>query len=131
MPLRVLVVEDSKVLQKLVAVSLKPLGVEIEARYDGVSGLEAAIEAPPDVMVLDIGLPGLTGWEVLERVRSDLRTRHVKVLILTAHAAEENRTKASAGGADRFMTKPFQPTVLRGAIAVLLGLHSDDRAHTR
>jgi CheY-like chemotaxis protein len=130
MPPRVLVIEDSNIIQQLVAVSLRSLAVEIEARYDGASGLEAAIEVPPDVIVLDIGLPGLTGWQVLERLRSDLRTRHVKVLVLTAHGQEEVRTKAQQRGADKFMTKPFLPNMLRDAVASLLDSHSTYTVHT-
>jgi CheY-like chemotaxis protein len=129
-PPRVLVIEDTKIIQQLVAVTLRPLAVEIEARYDGASGLEAAIESSPDVIVLDIGLPGLTGWEVLTRLRSDPRTRHVRVLVLTAHAQEEVRTKALQDGADKFMTKPFLPQMLRDAIASLLDVHSTDTVHT-
>ncbi len=129
-PPRVLVIEDTKLLQQLIAVTLRPLAVEIEACYDGASGLEAAIESSPDVIVLDIGLPGLTGWEVLAGLRSGLRTRHVRVLVLTAHAQEEVRTKAQQDGADKFMTKPFLPTLLRGAIASLLDAHSNDTVHT-
>jgi CheY-like chemotaxis protein len=117
---RVLVVEDSAVIQRLVAVCLRPAGVEVETRPDGPSGLEAALTTAPDLMILDVGLPRMDGWEVLERIRSDGRTRAMKVLVLTAHAQEETRERADRGGADAFLTKPFRPDDLRSVALRLL-----------
>ena len=125
MSYRVLVVEDSAVIQRLVAVCLRPAGVEVETRDDGPSGLEAALTTAPDLMILDVGLPRMDGWEVLERIRSDERTRTMKVLVLTAHAQEETRERADRGGADAFLTKPFRPDDLR---AVALRLLEDSAA---
>jgi CheY-like chemotaxis protein len=120
---RVLVVEDSAVIQRLVWACLHPAGVEIDARTDGPSGLEAALTAPPDLLILDVGLPHMDGWEVLEHLRADPRTRHLKVLVLTAHAQEETRDRAGAGGADAFITKPFRPDDLRRvAVGLLRGV---------
>ena len=116
---RVLVVEDSAVIQRLIAVCLRPAGLEIDSRTDGPSGLEAALGSPPDLLILDVGLPQMDGWEVLDRLRSDSRTRHLKVLVLTAHAQEETRERAGRGGADAFVSKPFRPEDLR---RVALGL---------
>lgn len=119
MAYRVLVVEDSAVIQRLIGVCLRPAGVEVDTRDDGPTGLEAALTDPPDLLILDVGLPRMDGWEVLERIRGDVRTRDLKVLILTAHAQEETRERADRGGADAFLTKPFRPDDLRG---VALGL---------
>jgi len=116
---RVLVVEDSQVIQRLIEVCLRPAGFDVEVRSDGPSGLEAAIESPPDLLVLDVGLPGMDGWEVLSRLRSTERTKDVVVLVLTAHAQEETRAKADRGGADAFLTKPFRPNELRAVAAEL------------
>jgi CheY-like chemotaxis protein len=117
---RVLVVEDSAVIQRLITVCLRPAGVEVETRADGPSGLEAALEMVPDLVILDVGLPRMDGWEVLEQIRTDSRTKHVKVLVLTAHAQEETRERADRGGADAFLTKPFRPDDLRGVALNLL-----------
>lgn len=117
---RVLVVEDSAVIQRLIAVCLRPAGVEVETRDDGPSGLAAALETNPDLLILDVGLPRMDGWEVLERIRSDARTHAMKVLVLTAHAQEETRERADRGGADAFLTKPFRPDDLRGVALDLL-----------
>jgi len=126
-PQRVLVVEDSAVIQRLISVCLRPAGVEVDTRADGPSGLEAALTTAPDLVILDIGLPRMDGWEVLERIRSDPRTREMKVLVLTAHAQEETRERADRGGADAFLTKPFRPDDLRG---VALGLLARPTAAT-
>ena len=115
-------VEDSAVIQRLINVCLRPAGVKVETRSDGPSGLEAALSDPPSLLILDVGLPMMDGWEVLERIRDDDRTRDLKVLVLTAHAQEETRERADRGGADAFLTKPFRPDDLR---AVALSLIHD------
>ena len=117
---RVLVIEDSASVRRLIEVCLRVLDVELSAAEDGLRGLELAKESTPDAIVLDIGLPGMDGWEVLRRLRSDPNTADVKVLILTAHAQPEVAEQAVAGGADDFMTKPFRPTELREHIEKLL-----------
>ena len=118
---RVLVVEDSVVIQRLIKVCLRPAGVEVETRDDGPTGLAAALEDPPSLLILDVGLPRMDGWEVLERIRNDDRTSDMKVLVLTAHAQEETRERADRGGADAFLTKPFRPDDLRAVALSLLG----------
>jgi twitching motility two-component system response regulator PilH len=117
---RVLVVEDSAVIQRLISVCLRPAGVSVENRGDGPSGLEAALTNPPDLLILDVGLPEMDGWSVLERIRNDERTESLKVLVLTAHAQEETRERADKGGADAFITKPFRPDDLRRVAMELL-----------
>ena len=117
---RVLVVEDSAVIQRLISVCLRPAGVEVETRADGPSGLQAALADLPDLLILDVGLPQMDGWEVLEHLRSDPRSRALKVLMLTAHAQEETRERADRSGADGFITKPFRPDDLRRIVLGLL-----------
>jgi len=117
---RVLVVEDSAVIQRLISVCLRPAGVSVETRDDGPSGLEAALTNPPDLLILDVGLPEMDGWSVLEYIRGDERTANLKVLVLTAHAQEETRQRADKGGADAFITKPFRPDDLRRVAMELL-----------
>lgn len=121
---RVLVVEDSTVIQRLISVCLRPAGLEVDTCSDGPSGLQSALSNPPDLMILDVGLPKMDGWQVLERIRSDPRTRGLKVLVLTAHAQEETRERADRGGADAFLTKPFRPDDLRGVAVDLVSAGS-------
>lgn len=115
-----LVIEDSASVRRLIEVCLRVLGVEVSSAADGVGGLDAIKESRPDAVVLDIGLPGLDGWEVLRRIRNDTETASIKVLVLTAHAQPEMADKAAKGGADSFMTKPFRPLDLRVQVEKLL-----------
>ena len=116
----VLVVEDSPGIRRLVEVCLRPLDLAISTRDDGPSGLAAVKELRPDAVILDIGLPKMDGWEVLVRIREDEAIADIPVLVLTAHAEEESRKRADAGGADAFVTKPFQPAELRRQVLALL-----------
>ncbi len=116
---RVLVIEDSLVIQRLIEVCLRPAGFQVELRADGPSGLEAARGWKPDVVVLDVGLPVMDGWEVLSNLRADQGMDGVKVLVLTAHAQDQTREKAKESGADGFLTKPFRPDELRSAVIEL------------
>lgn len=118
---RVLVVEDSPGIRRLIEVCLRPMDVQVESREDGPSGLEAATTLLPDLVILDIGLPEMDGWEVLRRLRRTPATRHLSVLVLTAHAEEESRKRATEVGADGFVTKPFQPADLRLEVERLTG----------
>ncbi len=96
------------------------LGVEVRSASDGPEGLDAIRQERPDAVVLDIGLPGLDGWEVLRHLREDPETADLKVLVLTAHAQPEMADRAARGGADSFMTKPFRPLDLRIQVEKLL-----------
>ena len=118
----ILVIEDSASVRRLIEVCLRPLGVEIRSVEDGLLGLEAATSEIPQAIVLDIGLPGMDGWEVLARLRADEATKRVRVLVLTAHAQPEMADRAAAKGADSFMTKPFRPEELRESVLELLSL---------
>ncbi|GMR01810.1 MAG: response regulator [Acidimicrobiia bacterium] len=116
----VLVIEDSASVRRLIEVCLRVLGVDVKSASDGTEGLEAIRNDRPDAVVLDIGLPGLDGWEVLRQLREDPSTADLKVLVLTAHAQPEMADRAAKGGADSFMTKPFRPLDLRVQVEKLL-----------
>ena len=127
---RVLVIEDLPGIQRLVQVCLSAAGLDVTTRSDGVTGIHAALAEPPDLVVLDIGLPRVDGWEVLETLRNDDRTRHVPVLVLTAHGTDENRNRAEASGANAFIPKPFRPDHLRRTTLALLTEAAPDQAPT-
>ncbi len=116
----VLVIEDSASVRRLIEVCLRVLGIDVKSASDGAEGLEAIRSDRPDAVVLDIGLPGLDGWEVLRQLRDDPSTADLKVLVLTAHAQPEMADRAAKGGADSFMTKPFRPLDLRVQVEKLL-----------
>ncbi len=86
----------------------------------GDDAIEMAIQSVPDAMILDVGLPGVDGWEVLRALRANPATEGVPVLMLTGHAGDSVRRKAQAAGASAFMTKPFQPKDLRAQLEALL-----------
>jgi len=117
---RVLVIEDSPSVRRLIEVCLRVLDVNVSSAIDGITGLDQIGATDPDVVVLDIGLPGLDGWEVLSRLRENPDSSDVKVLVLTAHAQPEMADRAAEGGADAFMTKPFRPIDLRVQVEKLL-----------
>jgi CheY-like chemotaxis protein len=117
---RILIVEDSAVIRRLIEVCLRAADLEIITRDDGKSGLQAVSSESPDLVVLDIGLPGMDGWQVLDRIRRDPTTEAIPVVVLTAHAEEESRRRANEGGADAFVTKPFQPNDFRATVLSLL-----------
>lgn len=121
----VLVIEDSASVRRLIDVCLRPLGAEMRFAEDGLIGLDAARAAVPDVIILDIGLPGLDGWEVLSQLRTEPNTLDVRVLVLTAHAQPEMADRAAADGADAFMTKPFRPNDLREAVEALVNTNAE------
>src|SRR5690606_26083843 len=116
---RILVVEDSAVIRRLIEVCLRAADLEIVTRDDGKSGLHAVSSESPDLVVLDIGLPGTDRGEVLYPVRRDAATKDIPVGGLPAHAGEESRRRANEGGAEAFVTKPFQPNGVRAAVLSL------------
>ena len=117
---RVLLVEDSDVLRRLVDLCLRPAGVEVETRVDGASGLAAAKEGTYDLVILDLGLPVMDGWEVLEQLRSDAATHDVPIIVLSADTSHESRARAAATGASAFLAKPFRTSELRSAVVRLM-----------
>ncbi len=120
MTAKILVIEDSASVRRLIEVCLRVLDIELHAAEDGIRGLDAARSELPDIIVLDVGLPGIDGWEVLRHLRGGEDTKDIKVLVLTAHAQPEIAEQAVRGGADDFMTKPFRPMELRERIEKLL-----------
>jgi DNA-binding response OmpR family regulator len=101
---RVLVIEDDADIALGIRTVLGRSGFDVAAAAEGKEGLRAFHGTPPDLVVLDIGLPEMDGWTVLERIR-DLSD--VPVLILTAHGLEMDKVRGLRGGADDYLTKPF------------------------
>ena len=121
---RVLVIEDFAVLRRLVEVAIMPLEAEVLLAADGYEGLACLETDQVDLVILDIGLPGMDGWEVLSRIRANEATSEVPVLVVTAHGdqADENRSKEL--GASGFIAKPFQPDDLLETAERLLAEHA-------
>ena len=116
--MRVLLVEDEKPLAELVRQGLAGEGHQVEVAHDGNSGLSAAMSGRHDVIVLDIMLPGLSGYRVLQRLRSE--AIWTPVLMLTAKDGEYDEADAFDLGADDYLTKPFSFVVLQARLRALL-----------
>jgi DNA-binding response OmpR family regulator len=117
MKARVLVVEDDKDISLGIRTVLGRNGFDVMSSADGKDGLRVFHDSRPDLVVLDIGLPTLDGWAVLERIR-DLSD--VPVLILTAHGNEADKVRGLHGGADDYLTKPFSNRELAARLEALL-----------
>jgi DNA-binding response OmpR family regulator len=114
---RVLVIEDDRDIALGIRTVLTRSGFDVADSQDGKQGLRVFHTARPDLVVLDIGLPTLDGWQVLERIR-DLSD--VPVLILTAHGNEADKVRGLQGGADDYLTKPFGNRELAARVEALL-----------
>ncbi len=108
----VLVVDDERDITALVAYHLARAGYRVTTAGTGPAALDAVAAEIPDLIVLDLMLPGRSGYEVLEEVRRREETREVGVILLTARRDEADRIKGLAGGADDYLTKPFSPEEL-------------------
>jgi two-component system, OmpR family, alkaline phosphatase synthesis response regulator PhoP len=117
---RVLVVEDHKTMRDAVRMILEPEGFVVLEATDGNAALEVIRRDLPEVVLLDFGIPGLDGAEVLARLKADPVTRRVPVIVVTATGLEAKR-EALALGAAAFFTKPFSPAALLRTMATVLG----------
>jgi CheY-like chemotaxis protein len=119
---RILVVDDKASSRELVRTILENLGYAIEEAGDGVEALEAVHASPPDLVLLDLQMPRLTGEEVLARLRADQRFAELPVVALTASAMAGDREKALAAGFTSYLAKPVTLSTLRTEIERLLPL---------
>ena len=117
---RILVVDDEPDITALVAYHLAKTGYRVSMATNGTDALKSAREERPDIVVLDLMLPGLSGYEVLAELRKRDETRDVGVILLTARREEVDRIKGLSLGADDYLTKPFSPHELALRVAALL-----------
>jgi two-component system phosphate regulon response regulator PhoB len=117
---RVLVVDDEADIVALVAYHLAKAGYRVSTANSGTDALDAARRERPALVVLDLMLPGLSGYEVLEQLRAGEATHDVAVLMLTARREEQDRIRGLSLGADDYLTKPFSPQELVLRVAAIL-----------
>ena len=117
---RVLVVEDDKDIAELIAHYLQKAGHTVETVATGTAGLKRAKEAAPDLILLDLMLPGMDGLMVCQTLRSDPGTAAIPIIMLTARGEEGDRIAGLELGADDYVTKPFSPGELTARVAALL-----------
>ncbi len=123
----ILIVEDHPTMREAVRSILEHEGFEIREASDGGTALEMARARPPDVMLLDLNIPGITGRDVLAELKADPSTRDIRVIIVTA-TGEEGRGYALSLGADDYYTKPFSPIALLETMEKVLARSTESEA---
>jgi CheY-like chemotaxis protein len=118
---KVLLVEDNEMNRDMLSRRLTRRGFEVVFAMDGKQGVALAHSEKPDVILMDMSLPVMDGWEATRRVKADEATRSVPVIGLTAHAMDGDREKAIEAGCDDYDTKPVELDRLIGKIERLLG----------
>jgi twitching motility two-component system response regulator PilH len=116
----VLVVEDSVSQREMITDLLRGSGLNVTVASDGVEALEKVQGQPPDLVVLDIVMPRMNGYEVCRRLKADPSTQHVPVVMCSSKGEEFDRYWGMKQGADAYIAKPFQPTELVGTVKQLL-----------
>jgi two-component system alkaline phosphatase synthesis response regulator PhoP len=125
---KILVIDDEPSILKLVTAYLQPEGYEVFTAADGPSGLKSALALKPDLIILDLMLPGMDGIELLSRLR---RESDAYVILLTARTEETDKIVGLSVGADDYVTKPFSPRELTARVkAALRRLQTDSRTET-
>src|SRR5215831_3887718 len=117
---RILIVDDNEMNRDVLSRRLRRRGYEVLLAADGRAGLESAQAQSPDLILLDLGLPEIDGWECARRLKADAATRAIPIIALTAHAMVGDAEKATAAGCDDFDTKPIDFERLLERMAALL-----------
>ncbi len=117
---RILIVEDHPTMREAMRLVLEGEGFDISEAGDGRAALDKVREDPPDLVFLDLNMPGSNGGDVLTQIKADPTTAGVHVIIVTA-TGEEGRERALAMGADGYFTKPFSPIALLRTVERVLG----------
>lgn len=117
---KILLVEDNELNRDMLSRRLARRGFNVELALDGKAGVEAALRQRPDLILMDMELPVLSGWEATQQLKSNPETRGIPVIALTAHAMSTDREKALAAGCDEYETKPIDMALLLEKIERLL-----------
>jgi CheY-like chemotaxis protein len=117
---KILLVEDNEMNRDMLSRRLQRRGYEVVLAVDGQSGVEMAQTQVPDLVLMDMSLQVLDGWEATRRLKADAPTKHIPVIALTAHAMSGDRAKALEAGCDDYDTKPVELPRLLGKIEALL-----------
>ena len=116
----ILLVEDNEMNRDMLSRRLERKGYAVSLALDGADGLRQARAATPDLILMDMSLPVMDGWEATRQLKADASTRHIPVIALTAHAMATDEQKARDAGCDDFDTKPIELSRLLGKIETLL-----------
>lgn len=117
---QILIVEDERDIADLIGFNLTRSGYGVLKAFDGIQGTEIALRERPDLIILDLMLPGRDGYSVFRELRRDTRTVNIPVIMLTARAQTEDRIQGLEAGADDYLTKPFSPKELMLRVQAIL-----------
>ncbi len=117
---KILLVEDNEMNRDMLSRRLERRGFQVVLALDGAEGVDKARSELPDLILMDMSLPVLDGWEATRQLKADARLAHIPVIALTAHAMASDEQKAREAGCDEFDTKPIELPRLLGKIDALL-----------
>ena len=120
----ILAIDDDKFIQKVIIKSLQSNSISIRTANDGESGIEEAIRKTPDIILLDVEMPGINGYEVCERLRDNVQTKETPIVFLSSHSSLRERMQGYEVGADDYLVKPFEKDHLLARISVLIKYQS-------
>jgi CheY-like chemotaxis protein len=106
---RILLIEDNEDNRIIYRLTLSHFGYEVLEAVDGEGGIELAFESLPDLVLMDVSIPGIDGWEATKILKADERTAHIPIVALTAHALASDRERAHEVGCDGYLAKPIEP----------------------
>jgi len=116
----VLLVEDNEMNRDMLSRRLTKRGYAVQMAVDGQQGIDMAVSAKPDIIILDMSLPVVDGWEAAKQIKANPASQNVPLIALTAHAMASDRERAISAGCDDFDTKPVELPRLLGKIEALL-----------
>jgi DNA-binding response OmpR family regulator len=128
---KILVVDDDPTMVKLINVNLKLNNYSVVEATSGEQALDVLVKEPLDLVVLDIMMPGVDGWEVLKRVRNNPETEEMPVILVTAKTQDSDVIRGWELGADEYVIKPFNPLLLVEVIKMVLDRSYDERLERR
>ena len=121
-PARILIVDDDPHSRQLLEVMLRPEGYQIVTAATGEDALAIVAQQPPDLILLDVMMPGMDGYQVVARIKGNQATQHIHVLMLSALSDRNSRMHGLSAGAEDFLTKPVNRAELCALVRNLLGL---------
>src|SRR3954468_13263333 len=121
MPQTLLLADDSVTIQRVIELTFADEAIKVVAVSDGDQAITRIEADPPDIVLVDIGMPGRTGYEVAQHIKESPRLKHIPVLLLTGAFEPVDQAKATAAGCDGVLAKPFEPQLVIARVKELLG----------
>ena len=121
MPKKIMVIDDEPYIARVIKFKLEQEGYTVFSANDGLTGLEKIRQEKPDLVLLDVMMPGLTGYEVCQKIKADPQLASIPVVILTAKGQERDREEGLSVGASDYITKPFSPNRLLELVRNMVG----------